>query len=116
MRGKAYLQSLQSIETSHNEKLGILSGGPAILARDFADVNSSDMVVVNLLGATKVSIGTMFEVAWAHAKHIPIVLIMEKENTNVHAHSMLLAMCGFQVETVADAMIAVEAFLPVEDY
>jgi nucleoside 2-deoxyribosyltransferase len=110
MRGKHYLQSLQDISATGMEKYGILSGGPAVLTRDYSDTTSADILVVNLLGATKVSIGTMFEVAWAYSKHIPIVLVIEKGTENVHAHSMLLTMCGYQVDNVEDAITIVSAF------
>jgi nucleoside 2-deoxyribosyltransferase len=110
MRGKYYLQSLQSIEATGNEKLGILSGGPQIVTRDYSDTVNSDMLVVNLVGATKVSIGTMFEVAWAFSKHIPIVLVIEEGNENIHAHSMLFSMCGYRVNNLDDALTVVISF------
>lgn len=111
MRGKHYLQSSQDIAVMGNEKLGIMSGGPAVLARDFYDVKTSELIVVNLLGASKVSIGSMFEVAWAHALQIPVVLIIEDDFVNVHTHSMLFAMCGFKVNNIEDAISIVTRFL-----
>lgn len=110
MRGKAYLQSCQNIPAMGTEKLGIMSGGPAVLTRDFADTTNSDIIVVNLLGANKVSIGTMFEVAWAHAYHIPVVLVIEDDVKNIHSHSMLFAMCGYRVNNLNDALNVVLSF------
>lgn len=110
MRGKHYLQSVQKIAATGCEKLGILSGGPAVVARDYADTTNADIIVVNLLGTSKVSIGTMFEVAWAYSKHIPVVLVIEDGETNVHTHSMLLTMCGYRVSNIEDAITIVNAF------
>jgi len=110
MRGKHYLKDVKSIDATGNEKLGILSGGPAIVTRDYADTTNSDLIIVNLLGATKVSIGTMFEVAWAYSKHIPIILVIEDGTENIHTHSMLLAMCGYKVNNLDDALIITFAF------
>jgi|688.fasta_scaffold147247_4 nucleoside 2-deoxyribosyltransferase len=113
MRGKHYLKDCKDISATGNEKLGILSGGPAILTRDHSDVVNSDIIVVNLLGATKVSIGCMFEIAWAYHKHIPIVLIIEDDVINIHSHSMLFAMCGYRVNNLFSALTIVKAFFDV---
>lgn len=110
MRGKYYLESCQSIAATGVEKLGILSGGKAVTARDYSDVTHSDIIIVNLLGAKKVSIGTMFEVAWAWQNHIPVVLVIEPEEKNVHTHSMLLEMCGYRTDNLEDAITIVSAF------
>lgn len=56
-----------------------------IFKRDKYDVMSCDAMLVNLLGAKRVSIGTMFEMAWAEDHGKPIVLIMEDEG-NLHEH------------------------------
>lgn len=113
MRGKHYLQDVKDIQATGNEKLGILSGGHQIVTRDYADTTTSDMIIVNLLGATKVSIGTMFEIAWAFSKHIPIVLVIEDDLENIHSHSMLFAMCGYRVNNLDDALTIVRAFFDV---
>lgn len=56
----------------------------AIFVRDRNDVYSSDLVFVNLTGAKKASIGTMFEIAWAHHLRIPTVVVMEEGNVHDH--------------------------------
>jgi nucleoside 2-deoxyribosyltransferase len=110
MRGKTYLKDCKEIPSTDVEKFGILSGGPAILTRDYADTMSADIIVVNLLNATKVSIGTMFEIAWAYTKHIPVILIIEDGTMNVHSHSMLFAMCGYRVSNIKEAITIVLNF------
>lgn len=74
-----------------------------INTRDFNDVKRADLIFVNLLGARKVSIGTVMEIAWARAFGKPVVLIMEPEG-NVHDHWMLKFPCGFIVPTIAEAV------------
>lgn len=83
MRGKAFLQPEKSIKTSYEQNR--MSTKAAIFARDKWDCLRADIVFVNLLGATRVSIGTMFEIAWAqdHGKYI--IIAMEDENLHVHA-------------------------------
>lgn len=114
MRGKSYLASLKDIPANGNEKFGFLSGGKAILARDYADVHNSDIIVVNLLGADRVSIGTLFECAWAFSAKIPLILVIEDtvdgKEVNPNAHSMLLAMPGYRVSSLSDAETIVAAF------
>jgi len=58
-----------------------------INVRDFNDVKTADALLVNLLNAPKVSIGTVMEIAWARAFQIPVVIVMEAGNA--HDHGML---------------------------
>jgi len=44
---------------------------PGAVGRDRFDVQTCDLLLVNLLGATSVSIGTMFELAWTDAWRKP---------------------------------------------
>lgn len=108
MRGKYYLRNCKHI--SATDVKGILSSGPSVLTRDHADVVNSDIIVVNLLDASKVSIGSMFEIAWAYHEHIPVVLIIEDDVANIHSHSMMFAMCGYRVNNLDDAITIVRAF------
>lgn len=87
MRGKAYLSDEDKIADSYSDKT--MSSITAINLRDRNDVKTSDGVLVNLLGATRVSIGTVMEIAWAIAYDKPCVIVMEKDGTNIHEHGML---------------------------
>ena len=80
-----------------------LSTMKAIVTRDRKDCMGSDMVIMNLLGATTVSIGSVMEVAWADAARVPVVLVMEKTG-NLHEHGMIRETCGFHVETIEEAI------------
>ncbi|WP_370169403.1 nucleoside 2-deoxyribosyltransferase [Bradyrhizobium elkanii] len=79
--------------------------------RDRWDAMRCDVLLVNLLGAKTVSIGTMLEIAWANAKDIPIVCAMEEapQHTIDHAHLGWLASlidgegCVYVVRRVRDS-------------
>jgi nucleoside 2-deoxyribosyltransferase len=74
-----------------------------LTVRDRWDAMRCDVLLVNLLGATKVSIGTVLELAWADAKGIPIVVAMEAEG-NPHEHAMVNQIIGFRVTALWDAI------------
>lgn len=86
MRGKAYLSKEDKIQDSYSDHT--MSSITGINIRDYNDVKTSDALLVNLLGAQRVSIGAVMEIAWARAFQIPVVVIVEKEG-NVHEHGML---------------------------
>lgn len=111
MRGKTYLKNLGAIKHQEYEDW-VLCRDDAIMARDYFDCQRADVVVVNLLGAQRVSIGTVMEIAWCYQKHTPMVFIAEKGN--VHDHPMIRACGGFQVETVEEALHVVKAILDTE--
>ena len=70
------------------------------------------MIIANFLGAEKVSIGTVMEVAWAKSKQTPVIAVMEKEG-NPHDHPMMTEVFGFRVETLEEAVdIATVTLLP----
>jgi hypothetical protein len=101
LRGKEYLASLESISGHGREyaHLGVLSTPQAVIARDKFDVLRADMLVGNFLGAKQVSLGSMFEQAWAHMHHKPIAAAIEPEG-NPHQHMFFEQTLGFRVETL----------------
>lgn len=101
MRGKPYLANEKDIKDSYEEHP--LSCQKGITCRDRMDVIRCDMILVNLLGANKVSIGSVMEVAWADAWRKPIIIVMEKDN--VHSHAMLREVSGFIVSNLDEAII-----------
>lgn len=74
-----------------------LTTEPALITRDRFDVASCDVLFVNFLGARDVSIGSLFELAWADAYRKPIVTVMEREG-NVHDHKFVREVTGFRAE------------------
>jgi len=110
MRSKQYLRQETSVADQYTESL--LSCQRGIFARDSWDTHRCDALLVNLLGADRVSIGTVMEIAWAQAARKPIVLVMEKEG-NIHEHAMLREACPFRVETLEEAYATLSALFDV---
>jgi hypothetical protein len=73
------------------------------------DVMRCDAILVNFLGATKVSIGSVLEIAWADAWRKPIIIVMEKEN--IHSHAMIREMAGFITSSLDEAITIATAIL-----
>jgi len=109
LRGKEYLRTSGplSAEDYHDKPLSSPRG---ITTRDRWDCTRSDVVLVNLIGAPRVSIGTMIELGWADAARNPIVLAMEPAG-NVHDHAMVTEVAGFRADSVEGALELVIAIL-----
>ena len=108
MRHKSYLSGETQIGDSYEHT--VLSSQRGIFARDSYDCSKVDMVFVNLLGATRVSIGTVMEIAWAWSYRKPIILVME-DTGNIHEHSMLKEACPFRVTSLKEGVNTVKALL-----
>lgn len=132
LRAKNYLKNETKIDGSPGayQRMHPLSAPKGICTRDRWDVKRSDVVLMNLLGAQQVSIGTMVEVGWADAYRVPIVLAIEpaeyevrgdrvghatdvvtKKSTNPHHHAMVAELAGFQVPSLEEAVQVVKALL-----
>ncbi len=109
LRGKQFLNKESSIKDSYeNHPLASQKG---ITVRDRFDVMRADAILVNLLGAKKVSIGTVMEIAWADLLRKPIIVAMEPEN--IHSHSMLRESSNYLVPTLEEAtLIAITVLSP----
>lgn len=108
MRGKDYLADVGVLEGSYED--WPLSTSQGITARDRFDATRCDLLLVNLLGATRVSIGSMLEIAWADSRRTPIVLVMEKEG-NPHDHPMIRECAGFITDSLDVGMACCIAIL-----
>lgn len=100
MRGKAYLQKEKSIKDSYEQHR--MSTKAAIFARDKWDCLRCDIVLCNLLKAKAVSIGSMFELAWACDRGKYIIVIME--NVNPHVHAFVQESASVIVPTLGEAV------------
>lgn len=109
MRGQDYLKHEKELKPSYDHIA--LSSAKGIFTQDFFDVKRSDLIVANLLGATKVSIGTTMEIAWAKAFNIPIILVIEKTG-NIHCHPFVQECAGFRVDNLDEALMLTKIILP----
>jgi len=101
MRGKAFLQREESIKDSYERNK--MSTKAAIFARDKWDCLRADFILCNLLKATSVSIGSMFELAWGqdHGKYI--IVVMEDEG-NPHIHGFVQEASSLTLPTLDEAV------------
>jgi len=100
LRGKEFLKSVGVINQSYEHHPFATAKG--ITTRDRNDVYTCDLMLVNLLGASKITIGTMIEVGWADAFRKPIVLVMEPDN--LHSHPILNTCCGYICTTLDEGI------------
>lgn len=109
LRGKnTYLVNEQVLDMEYRHPLSTAKG---ITARDRNDVMTCDAILVNLLGAQRVSIGTVLEIAWADAFRKPIILASDPGG--VHDHSMINEIAGFILDDLDEAIdIAIAVLLP----
>lgn len=110
LRGKGdYLSKMDGKgDLAHTRIAGSYSQYPlstpaAIIGRDRWDATRCDVLFVNLLGAQKVSMGTVMEIAWADLARIPIMLVME-DTGNIHEHSMVTGVCTWRVNNLETAV------------
>ena len=112
MRGKQFLGSEKHIEASTDVYQNPITTHKAITRRDMFDTLRATCLFVNLLGATRVSIGTCMELAWAYQNQIPTIVLMEKDN--VHHHAMLNETCTYVVDNLDQAINLVKYLMNEE--
>lgn len=99
-RGMTFAESDQPLQPDYAKSE--VSNDHACFIRDRFDVVAADILLVNLLGARKVSIGTVVEVAWAHLLDKFTVLVMEQDNP--HRHAFMAECSGVIFEDIDDAV------------
>lgn len=107
MRGKTYLAREQKIGDSYETHP--MSTRRAIITRDRFDVMRCDALLVNLLDAQTVSIGTVMEVAWADAFRKPVVLV--DVDGSIHDHAFIREIAGYVVPTLDAAISILDSLL-----
>ena len=85
-----------------------LSTNHAIYERDKWMCERADVVLTDLSGTERVSIGCMMEMAWAAAAGVHTICVMPKEN--VHRHAFVLEAADIVFETFDEAMTYLENF------
>lgn len=109
MRAKTFLKGRENLGAGgYNDN--VLGRQRGVYRRDKFDVLSCDAMLVNLLGAKRVSIGTMFEMAWAEDNNKPVVLVMEPEG-NVHEHMFVNEAYTYRVDNLDDAVVLINHIL-----
>ena len=115
MRAKEYLRGVER-DTGFSatcDEYGHfpMSSPRAIMTRDRFDATRCDVLLVNLLGAERISVGTVMEIAWADLRRTPIVAVIEPDGSNVHEHAMVGEAIGFRAATLEQGIEIVAAIL-----
>lgn len=114
LRAKTHLRALGVLDnagTPDSAYIGLnaLSEPQGITARDRFDCMGRDLVLVNFIGAERVSVGTCIELGWADAARVPLVVAMEADN--IHRHAMVNTVSGFIVDSLDEALAVSKAVL-----
>lgn len=107
-RNLGHLAAVEALDQAYTDNALTLPCG--ITTQDRWDAMRCDVLLVNVLGATKVSIGTVMEVAWADAARTPIVLVIEDAG-NPHDHVMVAQVAGYRVTSLAHGIAIVRHLL-----
>jgi len=115
MRAKQYILTLLGPETAIEEGTvreqyvaeHVISSRKGIISRDRWDVSTTDAVFMNLLGTTRVSIGSMIEAGWADAVRKPLIVVREPDN--IHSHVLLDEIASYTVSTLDEGIDLVKA-------
>jgi len=115
LRAKDYLKDEGAVADSYEQEMiehplaHVLSCSRGITTRDRWDCTRCDVVIANLIGAEKASIGTAIEIAWADAARIPVIVV--EEEGGVHDHAMIRECTGFRVKSLEEALTVAKALL-----
>jgi len=97
MRGKSFLANAGEL---HNQAYDLPIGtAQGIIGRDRNDTITANLLFCNLLGAPRVSIGSMVELGWADIQRIPIIVCMEPVG-NCHDHLFVKGLATYLVHDV----------------
>lgn len=108
LRAKEYLRVRGVLEQSYATPL---SSDRGIMTRDHNDCLTADLILVNLQACgSRVSQGTLMEIAWGFAYRKPVVAIMERKG-NVHDHPMVREAIGFRTDDWEEAVHIVRSIL-----
>lgn len=110
MRAKDYLAEV-GVLSGHPSAYDdyILSSSKGIMYRDHWDCQTADLILVNFMGADKISVGTVMEIAFGFAYRKPVVIAMEEEN--IHHHAMLDVAAGWICPSLDYAIDVTKAIL-----
>lgn len=79
MRHEGHLAEVKGALTPAGQLDHFFSGSRIIVEKDYLDIQRCDIMLVNVLGAKKVSIGTVAEIGYASALGKKIILVMEDQ-------------------------------------
>lgn len=113
MRAKDALAEQGVISQNFNDYAGrgAFFTSRGIMTRDYNDVKRCDAMLVNLLGLTKPSLGTIMELAWAWQMQKPAVVAIEAAGNPHDNHPMIHEAMPFRVTSLDEAIWSVAVIL-----
>lgn len=132
MRHEGHLAELkQPLEATSDQAGHFFSGSKIIVEKDKLDIERSDIMLVNVLGATqRVSIGTAVEIGIAMILGKKIILVIEDPGTaeigayfdeygnkwpikgdNIHDHPFITVPASLRLNNLDDAIYAINSLL-----
>ena len=108
MRWQEYRKQTGVIKQAYEDSA--FSNSQALTYRDYADVKRADMVLVNLTGAKRASIGTVMEISAAWCFQVPVILAMD-EDDEWHQYPMVKQTVMCEVRSLDEAIELARAFL-----
>lgn len=81
-----------------------------ITMQDYLDICRSQVVLMNFLGAPRVSSGSPWEMGVCWERRTPVVMVMESGD-NPYDHPILRETAAFRCETLQEALIIVRGLL-----
>jgi hypothetical protein len=108
MRGKDFLAHTKKPMSPFGSPHHAVSTSHAIIGRDSNDCAACHVMIVNLVGAKTVSIGTVMEIAWGWMLRKYILVVMEKENP--HRHAFVEQAASVIVPTMDEALRLLDIF------
>lgn len=131
MRHEGHLAEVKGPLDPAGQLNHFFSGSKIIFEKDMLDIQRCDLMLVNLLGATKVSLGTVAEIGMAAALGKKIILVMEDAGSvpmiaeywsdydhttvewgsNVHEHPFVTVPASLRLNNLDDAVHAVNSLL-----
>lgn len=110
MRHEGHLAEIRGALEPADQTDHFFSGSRIIYEKDKLDIERSDIVLVNVLGATKVSIGTVAEIGMAAAMGKQIIVVIE-DSGNVHDHPFVTVPASLRLNNLDDALYAIKSLL-----
>lgn len=91
-------------------RLQSLYHGREILERNRVDIARCDVLLVNFLGAQRISIGSVGELFWADAFRKPVIVVRETHH-NLHDHGLINAIAFLTFDKLDSAIEKINRFL-----
>ena len=110
LRAKEFIRKSGILRDGAYDQQHPLSSDRGIITRDRNDVLTCDLMLVNLIGAKEVSVGTSIELGWADAFRKPVVCAIEHYG-NPHEHPMVRELLGYRVSDLDEALGIVQQVL-----